>query len=73
MAHPDIDQRRQAISKILSSGVEIKKAECRVISILYNCSESSVAHDARLLRAKDLTSSPLIGSGITDDPNNLKR
>jgi hypothetical protein len=48
MAHPNCDQRRQAVERILSAGISIGTPEAKVLSVLYGCSTSAIKADVRL-------------------------
>jgi hypothetical protein len=51
MAHPNIEERRETVGKVLSAGIEIGSREARVLSVIFGCSASAIVADARLVRA----------------------
>jgi hypothetical protein len=50
MAHPNIDERRSMVGKVLSAGIEIGPREAKVLGVVFNCSASAITADAKLLR-----------------------
>jgi hypothetical protein len=62
MAHPNCDERRQAVERILSAGISIGGREARILSVLFGCLISAIKSDAKVVRAADRRSSAHKGS-----------
>jgi hypothetical protein len=51
MAHPNIDERRETVGKVLSTGIRIGTPEAKVLSVVFNCSQSAIKADLKFLRS----------------------
>jgi hypothetical protein len=64
MAHPNYDERRQAVERILSAGLEIKGREAQLLAVLFNCSPSAIGSDVKILRAGSRSGNGLRVTGV---------
>ena len=69
MAHPNIDERRSMVGKVLDAGIQIGSREAKVLGVVFNCSQSAIAADVKALHGAD-SGSPhhLLESGPADEP-----
>jgi hypothetical protein len=51
MAHPNCDERRQMVGRILSAGISIKEREARLLSVMFSCSPSAIKADVKAVRS----------------------
>jgi len=56
MAHLNIDARRAMVGKVLNAGIQIASREAKVLGVVFNCSQSAIAADVKLLRVVPSTS-----------------
>jgi hypothetical protein len=47
MAHPNRDERKATVGKVLRAGIEIKGGEAKLLSVVFTCSPSAILADAK--------------------------
>jgi hypothetical protein len=56
MAHPNCDERRATVGKVLAAGISIGPREAKLLGVVFNCSGSAIQADAKLAARRNVAS-----------------